>query len=429
MKKTAVFWFRRDLRVDDNSGLFEALKNNDEVIPVFIFDTNIINSLKRNDKRILFIHNALRKINQSLQKRNSSLLIYKGTPVDAFKYLSENFSFQSVYCNEDYEPYAIKRDNEIAKMLYAQKIDFKQFKDQVIFSKNDIIKADGKPYTVFTPYKNKWRSILNDDMLKPFNIEKNDKKFMSVKRNFPELEELGFFVSEILFPTNSPSDERIIDYNKTRDFPAINGTSRLSIHLRFGTASIRKWVKKALELNETFLNELIWREFYMMILYHYPQVITQSFKPVYDRIVWRNNESEFEAWSKGLTGYPLVDAGMRELNTTGFMHNRARMVTASFLTKHLLCDWRLGEAYFAEKLLDYELASNNGGWQWAAGTGCDAAPYFRIFNPITQQLKFDKEMKYISKWIPELNSGNYLLPIVEHTYARERCLKAYKSIF
>jgi deoxyribodipyrimidine photo-lyase len=428
VKKKTVFWFRRDLRIEDNCGLFHALSENEEVIPIFIFDQNLADSLNPDDKRIQFIYNSLNELNTDLSKYGSSLLILNNTPAEAFKEILKTFNVQNVYCNEDYEPYAIKRDKEISDLLLTHSIVFKQFKDQVVFSKNDILKKDSTPYTVFTAYKNKWRSTLRDDSLNPFDTLKFAHNFIKETFHFPGLNSLGFVHSECTFPPDNPDDSIIAHYDRTRDFPALEGTSRLSIHFRFGTVSIRKWIKKGLELNDVFLNELIWREFYMMILFHFPHVVTRSFKPVYDKIEWRNNISEFEAWCIGNTGYPFVDAGMRELNATDFMHNRARMITASFLTKHLLCDWRMGEAYFAEKLLDFELASNNGGWQWSAGTGCDAAPYFRIFNPQAQALKFDSENNYIKKWVAEVETKNYRTPIVEHTFARERCLKTYKSL-
>ena len=425
-----IFWFRRDLRLNENTGLFHALKNGQPVLPIFIFDKNILDQLEeKEDKRVAFIHLQLEQINKQLSAIGSTILLKYGNPIDVWKQLTESFSIKQVFANHDYEPYAINRDQQVKEYLQSKNITFNTYKDQVIFEKQDIVKDDGKPYTVFTPYSKKWMAKLDESHLHSWTSEKHFRNFYKTNaESLISLKDIGFKKVNAVFPSEEVDDALIKNYEATRNFPAINGTSHLSVHLRFGTISIRQLARKAKSLAFPYLNELIWREFYQMILWHFPHIVTNSFKPAYDNLQWRNNETEFECWCNGETGYPMVDAGMRELNETGFMHNRLRMVTASFLTKHLLIDWRWGEAYFAKKLLDYELASNNGGWQWAAGTGCDAAPYFRIFNPSEQAKKFDPESIYIKRWIPELQELNYPAPIVEHVFARERCLNAYKAI-
>lgn len=424
-----IFWFRRDLRLYDNHGLYHALKNKN-VLPIFIFDPKIIDKLEdKRDPRVNFIFNELMIIQNQLQQQGSQLHIYYNNPLNVFQYLVKNYKMKALFINHDYEPYAIKRDQQIKSYLESQNISFNTFKDQVIFEKDDILKKDNKPYTVFTPYSRQWKQKFTNSNTTGFASEKllgNFLKNANVKEI--ELKDLGFKESDFTYPARSIDHELIKNYDKTRDYPSLCGTSRLSVHLRFGTISIRQLVKAATDLNETYLNELIWREFYMMILWHFPNIVEHSFKQKYDYINWLNDEKDFDAWCNGQTGYPIVDAGMRELNQTGFMHNRLRMITASFLTKHLLIDWRWGEAYFAQKLIDYELSSNNGGWQWAASTGCDAVPYFRIFNPDTQAQKFDKNDEYIRKWVPEVGSNQYPQPIVEHKFARERALNAYKNI-
>ncbi|MCZ8020286.1 MAG: deoxyribodipyrimidine photo-lyase [Cyclobacteriaceae bacterium] len=420
-----LVWLRRDLRLDDNSALFHALSAHDKVLPIFIFDTHILHKLEdKADKRVEFIWQSLQQVKQELENIGSSLLVIYGKPEDFFSSVNP----KAVYTNHDYEPYALKRDNNVKDILSTQTIPFYTFKDQVIFEKSEVVKDDGKPYTVFTPYSKKWKSKLTQKDFKSYSIEKLKKNFLQTDAlAIPTLTEIGFTNTHFGFPERLVKQNIITHYHETRNFPAITGTTRLSVHLRFGTVSIRKLVSIALQKNETWLNELIWRDFYYMILWHFPHVETRAFKPAYDAIEWRNNETEFEAWCKGATGYPIVDAGMRELNQTGFMHNRVRMITASFLIKHLLIDWRWGEAYFAKKLLDFDLAANNGGWQWAASSGCDAAPYFRVFNPVLQTEKFDPELQYIKKWVPELGTPSYPKPIVEHTFARNRVLQAYKS--
>ena len=422
-----IFWFRRDLRLDDNAGLYHALRVGTPVVPIFIFDRNILDELKdRTDRRVQFIHQALQQIQKHLISIGSTLDVRYGSPAEIWKQLIKDYTIANVYLNHDYEPYATKRDADIRNMLKENSISFDTYKDQVTFEKNEVLKDDGKPYTIFTPYSKKWKAKLNDFYSSSFPTKKYFSNFFKQKtKEIPSLEVMNFKSAAQSFPTKELQTEIIKHYKEQRDYPANAGTSRLSVHLRFGTISIRELVRKAVQLNETFLNELIWRDFYQMILWHFPYVVGNAFKPEYDNIKWRNNEKEFEAWCKGETGYPIVDAGMRELNDTGFMHNRVRMIVASFLTKHLLTDWRWGEAYFAEKLLDFELASNNGGWQWAAGSGCDAAPYFRIFNPYLQTKKFDPELKYIRQWVPEYEELTYPPPIVDHETARKRCLEAY----
>ncbi len=425
-QKIIIFWFRRDLRLEDNHGLYQALSVGIPVVPIFIFDENIIQTLPEYDARISFIYKQLSNIQSRLAKLNSSLILFKGKPLDAFQYLINKYNVVAVYTNHDYEPYAIQRDTCVSNLLKSKSIEFKTFKDQVIYEKNEILNSVGYPYTVFTPYSKKWREKFSQEQLISYPSDKLlNKIYKTTNLSFPTLKDIGFNCSSIVVSSNKIDGNIIKNYHKTRDIPSINGTSKLSVHLRFGTISIRKLVKIANEFNQTFLNELIWREFFMMILYHFPQVVNHSFRPEYDNIKWLNNEQDFEKWCKGETGYPIVDAGMRELNTTGFMHNRVRMIVASFLTKHLLIDWRWGESYFAQKLLDYELSSNNGNWQWAAGTGCDAAPYFRIFNPYEQTKRFDPELKYITQWLGDIK--NYkILPIVEHRFARQRAIEFYK---
>ena len=430
MSKINIFWFRRDLRLHDNHGLYRALKAGLPVLPVFVFDTNILDKLtNKTDARLMFIHDELIAIKQSLEKMGSSLWTWHSTPLAAYQALTEAFDIDTVYTNHDYEPAAIQRDTTIKDFLQAKGIGFETFKDQVIFEKSEILTGQNRPYSVFSPYGRKWRATLTKSDFAPYPSENFMAAFAQVAPfAMPSLATMGFQRSSLAIPKRIVQDAIIQTYDKTRNFPALpTGTSKLGIHLRFGTVSVRQMVVRALQLNDTYLNELIWREFYMQILFHFPQVVTDAFKPKYDRIPWRNNEAEFEKWCQGKTGYPMVDAGMRELNTTGYMHNRVRMITASFLCKHLLIDWRWGEVYFAEKLLDFELASNNGGWQWASSSGCDAAPYFRIFNPTTQLKKFDPKGEYVRRWIPELDGFSYPAPMVEHKMARERALKVYKE--
>lgn len=425
-----ICWFRRDLRLQDQAALYHALKAGKPVIPLFIFDRSILDQLEdKQDRRVEFIHNAVTSMDAGLQSLGSSMLVKYGTPVEIFKELLTEYKVDTVFTNHDYEPYALERDEAIKKLLAERSVSFKTFKDQVIFEKDEVVKDDGKPYTVFTPYSRRWKSILNEFYLKPYPTATYFQSFIQQRfPTIPTLEEMGFEATHQPFPGKEVREELLKKYKEQRDIPSIKGTSRLSVHLRFGTISIRQLAGTANQLNETFLNELIWRDFYHMILWHFPHVGKgKAFKKEYDLIQWRNNETDFQKWCDGQTGYPIVDAGMRELNETGFMHNRVRMIVASFLTKHLLIDWRWGEAYFAKKLLDFDLAANNGGWQWAAGSGCDAAPYFRIFNPYLQTQKFDPQLQYIRQWVPEFEQLTYVRPVVEHELARKRCLETYKA--
>jgi deoxyribodipyrimidine photo-lyase len=422
MKKIVIHWFRRDLRLYDNHALHEALQSGLPVLAIFIFDQHILQTLHAQDPRISFIYQELCKINTSLKERASSLSCFKGDAQEILKQVLNEYDVKAIYANEDYEPSAIHRDEAISSFLAEKNIALKLYKDQVIFAKDEICKQDALPYTMFTPYKNKWMSQLHEELLPNYHCETG--RFLQYSKPLPLLEDLGF----------QASTKKVIDYDlghleqyeSTRDVPAKNTTSYLSPHLRFGTVSIRKIVRTVLP-HTSFLNELIWREFFMQILFHFPHVVNANFRSKYNLISWRNNTKEFDAWKQGKTGYPIVDAGMRQLNESGYMHNRVRMITAGFLCKHLLIDWRWGEAYFAEKLLDYELSSNNGNWQWAAGTGCDAAPYFRVFNPITQQEKFDADRTYCRKWIPEIDTNTYPHPIVDHSMARTRAIETYKN--
>ncbi len=427
-KEIAVFWLRRDLRLQDNAALWMALKSGFKVLPIFIFDREILDALSnKKDARVLFIHQEITRLKNELEKLGSSLWVFHGSPLKAYEELAQKFTIHQVYTNRDYEPYAQKRDREIFEFLKARNIEFKGAKDQVIFEKSEIVKDDKKPYTVFTPYSRKWKSTLNEFYLRAYPTQKYFDNFLKcAPLPIPSLAEIGFVDFDFEFPNRQVDIKIIEEYGEKRDFPAIRGTSRLSLHLRFGTISIRELASMAAATSEKWLNELIWRDFYQMILYHFPHSATSAFKPQYDHVQWLNHEDDFQKWCFGQTGYPIVDAGMRELNQTGFMHNRVRMIVASFLTKHLLIDWRWGEKYFAEKLLDYDMPSNVGGWQWAAGSGCDAAPYFRIFNPESQTEKFDADLKYIKKWVPEIDTKLYPKPIVDHKLARERCLAAYK---
>lgn len=445
MSKISLFWFRRDLRLEDNAGLYHALKGDHPVLPLFIFDRNILDDLEDSkDARVEFLHNTIQDLKKQLEDRGSSIVVKYGYPEKVWQELIEEYDLAAVFTNRDYEPYATDRDEKVASILESNEIPFETFKDHVIFEKNEVLKDDGDPYVVFTPYSKKWKARLDEKTsivenengeeeeisyyLKPYPSSAMLDGLAEVgSLEMPTLEDMGFEPTEIGIPDKTVSRGLIKKYDETRDYPAKKGTSRLSIHFRFGTISIRDKALKALKLNDTFLNELIWRDFYSQILAHFPRVVEESFRPEYDYIQWENNEDHFEKWCEGKTGYPMVDAGMRQLNKTGYMHNRVRMVTASFLTKHLLTDWRWGEAYFAKKLLDYDLASNNGGWQWAAGTGTDAAPYFRIFNPESQLKKYDKDLEYVKTWVPEYGTDDYPDPIVEHKAARERCLERYKA--
>ena len=421
--KVSIFWFRRDLRIEDNTALYNALKSSNPVIPVFIFDNEIIEELDKTDSRVNFIYQRLEKINRYLAHYDSSIRVFKSSVSDAWKTLLNEYDIKDVYINEDYEPYALQRDRLVSSLLELQEIKLHEYTDHVVFRPGTILKDDGMPYTVYTPFKNKWLKHFESNL--PESLpEPNYNNFIKITFSFPSLANLGLLPSKIKVKEFNLSE--LDNYELTRDVPCLNATSFLGPHLRFGTVSIRSIINKLKPAHTIFLSELIWREFFIQIMVHYPKVINENFKAKYNGIVWRNNEDEFQVWCKGETGYPIVDAGMRQLNQTGYMHNRVRMITASFLCKHLLIDWRWGEAYFAEKLLDYELASNNGNWQWVAGTGCDAAPYFRVFSPSAQTLKFDSELKYVKLWVAELNEIGYK-PIIDHKIARERALHAYKT--
>lgn len=429
MKKPAVsiHWFRRDLRLNDNHGLYRALSEHGDVLPLFIFDTSIIDKLEnRKDRRVDFIHRTLVDLQQQLANLGSSFLIEHGEPRTVWTNILDRYDVTAVTVNHDHEPYAIERDAQIAALLAARNIPFRSFKDISIFERGEVLKDNGDPYTVFTPYMKKWRAQFKPEMMAAFPSESH---FTGLWRTpqlpLPSLEEIGFQRTDLVIPPRELKSDLLAHYPETRNLPAVNGTSRMSTHLRFGTVSVRDLVRRSSTASPIYLNELIWREFFMQILWHFPHP-ERAFKPAYDHIPWRTDEVGFHAWCEGRTGYPLVDAGMRELNATGLMHNRVRMVVASFLTKHLLIDWRWGEAYFASHLLDFELSSNNGGWQWASGSGCDAAPYFRVFNPELQQQRFDPALNYVKNWVHEYGSANYVPPLVVHEVARKRAIETYK---
>ena len=429
MDKISIFWFRRDLRLHDNKAFFHALQSEEKILPIFIFDIDILKKIPKDDARISFIYSELKAMNMHLESYGTEIKMFHGNPKEVFKSLMKNYTIEKVFTNHDYEPYAIKRDLEIKEVVSTSKIDFQTYKDQVIFEKNEITKKDGNPYVVYTPYSRKWLEKYETN--KPENYPSEDlldRLYKKTKSETLTLSDIGFIETSIPIKNYIFNSRIINEYEETRNFPALDNTSKLGPHLRFGTVSVRQMVSRADAYeNKIFLKELIWREFFMQILWHFPETHKNSFKSKYDRIIWRNNEKEFKKWCEGNTGYPMVDAGMRQLNKTGFMHNRVRMLVGSFLCKHLLIDWRWGEAYFAEKLHDYEMSSNVGNWQWVAGTGVDASPYFRIFNPTSQIQKFDKELKYIKKWVPDFQEITYPSPMVEHKFARERCLKTYKD--
>ena len=423
-----IFWFRRDLRLDDNHALFKALKSGYDVLPIFIFDSNITNKLNQNDHRLNYINNVLDGLNKRLSENKKKIYIYKGNPIEIISKLIIKLKIKELYLNKDYEPYARDRDDKIEKLCIANNINYNSFKDHVIFEEDQIVKKDGTPYVVYTPYSRKWIEKFQSNQLDSYPSELNLGGFVDSDK-IREVNYLMDFEKNIISPKTYNLNKDLIDkYEETRNFPALDSTSRIGVNLRFGTVSTRKIVKTSSERsNNTFLKELIWREFFIQILWHFPHTTEKSFKDKYERIEWRNDMDDFKLWCDGKTGYPIVDAGMNQLNKTGFMHNRLRMVVGSFLCKHLLIDWRLGEKYFADKLFDYEQASNVGNWQWVAGCGVDAAPYFRIFNPEEQQKKFDKELQFIKKWIPNFDKDNYINKIVDHKFARERCLNTYKK--
>lgn len=427
-----LFWFRRDLRLYDNAGLYHALKENEHVLPIFIFDTDILSKLDNPaDARVCFIHKAVSDLKEQLQQQGSDMAVRHGKPLEVFKELLKKWPIKAIYTNHDYEPYARKRDDQVAQWAKSEGIEFKTFKDQTLFEKEEILTGTRKPYTVYTPYKNKVLEHLNAFYLKSYPVENYESSYAKVSspERLISLKDLGFVQTTVEIPPLTVSAKLLKNYATTRDFPAnTEGTSHLGIHLRFGTVSIRELAREGKRFSETWLSELIWRDFFMQILWHYPHVETQSFRPEYDKIAWRKSAKDFERWATGTTGYPIVDAGMRELNATGSMHNRVRMITASFLCKHLLIHWYEGERYFAKKLLDFDLSANNGNWQWVAGSGCDAAPYFRIFNPTAQAEKFDPKNEYIKKWVPEFETSKYPEPMIEHAEARGRCLQAFTKV-
>lgn len=432
-KQIVLFWFRRDLRLFDNAGLYQALKNEENVLPVFIFDKNILKPLPENDLRVQFIHETVAEMKEKLKALKSDFYIQYGAPLDIFKNLIQQLNIKAIYTNHDYEPSAIRRDEQILNLCQANQIDFNTFKDQTIFEKSEITTDLKKPYTVYTPYKKKWLSAISPYYLKSYPVDLYEHHYLKIDQNFkipalPSLKDMGFRSQDFEYPSTNIVKTILQKYSEQRDYPAlVHGTSLLGLHLRFGTVSVRELAREGKKYSDVWLSELIWRDFFMQILWHYPHVEKNSFRPQYDQIAWRSNPEDLNRWKQGQTGYPLVDAGMRELNATGHMHNRVRMVTASFLTKHLLHYWLDGERYFAEKLLDYDLSANNGNWQWAAGTGCDAAPYFRIFNPESQLERFDPKLEYVKKWVPEYGSARYVKPMVDHKFARERALTEFKK--
>ncbi len=427
--RISIHWFRRDLRLKDNHGLFRALREHGDVLPLFIFDTEILEKLEdRHDRRVDFIHRALGGLKKDLESHGGSLIVEHGKPAEIWRRLIDRYHITAVTVNHDHEPYANERDNAIAALLKTHGIPLRSFKDISIFERGEVLKDDGTPYTVFTPYSRKWRALFKPGMVEPFASGENlHRLWPASSMPMPTLRDLGFHATDLQVPTKEISSDVLRNYHLTRDLPGIEGTSRMSVHLRFGTVSLRALMKQGLAMNDVFANELIWREFFMQIMWHFPHVVHRAFKPAYDSIPWRDDERGFQAWREGRTGYPLVDAGMRELERSGHMHNRVRMVVSSFLVKHLLIDWRWGEAHFAQKLLDFELSSNNGGWQWASGSGCDAAPYVRVFNPTLQLERFDPLLTYVKRWLEEYGSANYVAPIVVHSAARQRAVAVYKA--
>lgn len=430
--KVNICWLRRDLRIHDQRALAQALQGPYPVLPIFIFDTQILDRLEdKQDARLSFLHQTLGELKEEFRTRNAAFLVLHGQALTVFQSLQAHWDIQEIYCNHDYESYALERDGIIKAWASGQGIAFHSFKDQVIFEKDEVLSNQGSPYTVFTPYSRKWKERFQQEGLVFYPSESlhNYQALDSMEPwPMPSLASIGFQASSITFPSKTVNEEVLRHYGARRDIPSLDATSRLSVHLRFGTISIRQLVAKAQALDPVFLNELIWRDFYFNITHHFPHIGQgKAFRLAYDNIQWVNNEAHFEAWCQGKTGYPLVDAGMRQLNATGFMHNRVRMVVASFLVKHLQIDWRWGEAYFAKKLLDFDFSANNGGWQWAAGSGCDAAPYFRVFNPRLQTEKFDPKLTYIRKWVPEFQSLEYPQPIVQHEIARNKAIAMYQA--
>ncbi len=470
----SLVWFRRDLRDYDHAALYYALKNSTQVYCVFIFDKDILDKLAdKHDRRVEFIWESIKELKYALQAKGGDLIVLHGNAKDEIPNLAKELLADAVFTNHDYEPDAISRDAHVADQLKNNRIAFHHFKDQVIFEKDEVLSMTGKPYSIFTPYKNMWLKTINDFFLRAYPVDAYIENLAKVEGNHDfgklmSLESLGFErtnLSEMRLPTGmsgstqllSDFTDRIKRYKEARDFPGIKGVSYLSVHLRFGTTSIRYLARTAMQIGgagaETWLSELIWRDFYFQILHHHPHIASgKAFKAEYESLPFPDNANYFKAWCDGKTGYPLVDAAMRQLNNTGFMHNRLRMVAASFLVKDLLIDWRWGERYFAEKLIDFDFSANNGGWQWAASTGCDAQPWFRIFNPTTQSERFDANGRFIRKYVSELSKCNdkeihapwlmsaerqsaintiigrdYPLPIVEHSIQRSLALDLYKK--
>ncbi|GAB3427714.1 DNA photolyase family protein [Massilia solisilvae] len=475
-KSKSLVWFRRDLRSFDHAALHRALAGSSSVYCAFVFDTDILAGLPRDDRRVHFIHASLRELDADLRRLGGTLIVRHGRAEEEIPRLAAELGVQTVFANHDYEPHAIARDDRVARTLAADGRLLATSKDQVVFERSEVLTLGGQPFSVFTPYKNAWLRQLaaNPDALAPWEIEPLAARLAppSAASALPSLADIGFVEPATPVGPAGMSGatqlferflDRIASYGTARDFPADDATSRLSVHLRFGTTSIRHLARTARQMGahgaagaEVWLSELIWREFYAMILYHHPRVVTQSFKSAFDAVAWEQGpaaDDAFAAWCEGRTGYPLVDAAMAQLNQTGFMHNRLRMLAASFLTKDLGIDWRRGERYFALKLNDYDLASNNGGWQWAASTGCDAQPWFRIFNPLTQSRKFDPDGNFIRRYLPQLAAldareihapslaepmlllakgvqmgRDYPWPIVEHDSARKRTLARFEAI-
>jgi deoxyribodipyrimidine photo-lyase len=479
-----LVWFRRDLRSYDHAALYHALKSSRAVYCVFVFDTEILDGLPRRDRRVEFIRESVSELRAALERLGGGLVIAHGRSRAEIPRLARQLGAQAVFINHDYEPAALERDRAVQLALAHAGIAFHTFKDQVVFEKDEVTTRAGRPFAVFTAYKNAWLERLRPFYLAAYPVEKYARSLVRPPPSrMPALEELGFErtnIRELKLPTGMSGGKawleeflsRIERYRERRDYPALRGPSYLSVHLRFGTVSIRELARAAWERGKqgaergkakagsegrhraqgaaTWLSELIWRDFYAMLLYHHPHVVEHAFLPQFDAIRFPNRQNLFDAWCEGRTGYPLVDAAMRQIDQTGYMHNRLRMVAASFLVKDLQVDWRWGERYFARCLNDYDLASNNGGWQWAASTGCDAQPYFRIFNPVTQSERFDPEGKFIRLYLPELSrvadehihapwrmsperraacgviiGRDYPAPIVDHAQARKATLELY----
>lgn len=429
MQETALFWFRRDLRLKDNHGLFQALKSGRPVTCIYIFDTNRLSQLEKNDARITFIHNTLSDLKKELEEYGSTLDVRFGDPVKIFPHLIRVYNFRQVFANHDYDSYSTELDHKVRNLLMEHSIKFRSFKDHVIFEKNEIIDSKNEPYVTFDPYFKKWKKSITFNKVFNYKSEFYLKNLFNMSPiEFPTINQIGFEKSKIEFNSPSLSLSTIKNYDKTKTFPGIkNGTSRIGIHLRYGTISVRECVNFALSHNDSWLTELIWRDFYNQILFHFPHIENSSFKKSYDKIKWENNEELFQKWCEGNTGYPLVDAGMRELKNTGYMHSQIRIIVSSFLCKNLRIDWRWGERYFSKHLLDFDLASNIGGWQGAAGSGVESTPYFQVSNPLKQTHSFDPQLTYIKKWVPEFKNPDYPKPIVDFIESREICFKMYKK--